>query len=98
MPRCSLASTTAVGQSISIFTAGRASSGRSWLRLPGQFFDIIPYLVTIMVLAGVVGRSIPPAADGQPYQREGDELTREEGATALPRGLIWRRVAVRSGA
>ena len=36
----------------------------------GQFFDALPYLVTIIVLAGVVGRSIPPAADGQPYERE----------------------------
>ena len=39
-------------------------------QLPGQFFDALPYIVTIVVLAGVVGRSIPPAADGQPYERE----------------------------
>jgi simple sugar transport system permease protein len=38
--------------------------------LPGQLFDALPYLVTIVVLAGVIGRSIPPAADGQPYERE----------------------------
>jgi simple sugar transport system permease protein len=38
--------------------------------IPPQFFAALPYLVTIIVLAGVVGRSIPPAADGQPYQRE----------------------------
>jgi general nucleoside transport system permease protein len=38
--------------------------------IPGQFYDALPYLVTIVVLAGVVGRSIAPAADGQPYQRE----------------------------
>jgi simple sugar transport system permease protein len=38
--------------------------------LPGQFFDALPYLITIVILAGLVGRSIPPAADGQPYERE----------------------------
>ena len=38
--------------------------------LPGQFFDALPYLVTIVVLAGLIGRSTPPAADGIPYQRE----------------------------
>lgn len=38
--------------------------------IPEQFFGALPYIVTIIVLAGVVGRSIPPAADGQPYERE----------------------------
>ncbi len=39
--------------------------------VPQQVFSALPYIVTIIVLAGVVGRSIPPAADGQPYEREG---------------------------
>jgi simple sugar transport system permease protein len=38
--------------------------------VPEQVFSALPYLVTIVVLAGVVGRSVPPAADGQPYERE----------------------------
>ena len=38
--------------------------------LPAQTYDALPYLVTIVVLAGLVGRSTPPAADGQPYERE----------------------------
>ena len=44
--------------------------GDTMLSIPGQFYDALPYLVTIVVLAGFVGRSIPPAADGQPYERE----------------------------
>jgi len=38
--------------------------------VPSQFYGALPYLITIIVLAGVVGRSIPPAAVGQPYERE----------------------------
>jgi simple sugar transport system permease protein len=38
--------------------------------VPSQVFSALPYLVTIIVLAGVVGRSLPPAAVGKPYQRE----------------------------
>jgi ABC-type uncharacterized transport system permease subunit len=39
-------------------------------QVPAQVFGMIPYLVTIVVLAGVVGRAIPPAADGRPYDKE----------------------------
>lgn len=35
-----------------------------------NFFTGLPYLLTIIVLAGVVGRSTPPAADGRPYEKE----------------------------
>jgi ABC-type uncharacterized transport system permease subunit len=38
--------------------------------IPAQFYQALPYIVTIIVLAGVVGRSTPPAADGVPYERE----------------------------
>ena len=38
--------------------------------LPNQVFSALPYIVTIVVLAGLIGRSTPPAADGRPYERE----------------------------
>lgn len=33
--------------------------------IPSQFIEMIPYLLTIIALAGVVGRAIPPAALGR---------------------------------
>ena len=63
------ASSAAIGQSIEI-APPPGDLGLMLDQLPGQFFDALPYLVTIVVLAGVVGKSIPPAADGQPYERE----------------------------
>ena len=38
--------------------------------IPSEFLSMAPYLVTIIVVAGVVGRSRPPAADGKPYIKE----------------------------
>ncbi len=38
--------------------------------VPPQFFDMIPYLLTMIVLASAVGRATPPAADGIPYSKE----------------------------
>ena len=38
--------------------------------IPTQFMRMAPYIITMIVLAGVVGRSEPPAAAGQPYEKQ----------------------------
>ncbi|WP_067509824.1 ABC transporter permease [Actinoplanes sp. TFC3] len=35
--------------------------------VPNQFLNMLPYLATIVAVAGLVGRVRAPAADGQPY-------------------------------
>ncbi|WP_460801769.1 ABC transporter permease [Microbacterium sp. GXF6406] len=35
--------------------------------VPSQFMLMLPYIVTIFAVAGLVGRSRPPAASGEPY-------------------------------
>ncbi len=37
------------------------------LPIPYQFLGMLPYLVTMLTLAGVVGKALPPAAVGKPY-------------------------------
>jgi len=37
--------------------------------IPSEFWQSLPYVVTIVVVAGAIGRAIPPAADGLPYER-----------------------------
>jgi ABC-type uncharacterized transport system permease subunit len=38
--------------------------------IPVQFIQIIPYLLTLVVLAGFIGRATPPRAIGVPYVKE----------------------------
>lgn len=38
--------------------------------IPSDFLLMAPYLATMVVLAGVIGRAIPPAADGKPYEKQ----------------------------
>jgi simple sugar transport system permease protein len=55
---------------------GLASAAQTQLQfggridIPHQFIGMLPYLLTIIVLAGFVGKSRPPAADGIPYEKE----------------------------
>lgn len=36
----------------------------------GQLLDALPYILTVVILAGFVGKAVPPRAGGQPYVKE----------------------------
>ncbi|MGZ9811985.1 ABC transporter permease [Pseudoroseicyclus sp. H15] len=40
------------------------------LRVQGQLLSALPYIMTVVILAGFVGKAIPPRAGGQPYVKE----------------------------
>jgi simple sugar transport system permease protein len=65
-----------VGTALQTYTAGLQSAAvstgsGSWLTfIPSQAYQAIPYLLTVIILAGFGGRATPPAADGQPYEKQ----------------------------
>lgn len=40
------------------------------VQIPQQFVNMLPYVLTILVLAFASGKVRPPAAEGQPYEKE----------------------------
>ncbi|MEO0389463.1 MAG: ABC transporter permease [Pseudomonadota bacterium] len=40
------------------------------MRVQGQLLSALPYIMTVIILAGFVGKAIPPRAGGEPYVKE----------------------------
>jgi len=40
------------------------------IAIPSEFLAMAPYLATIVLVAGIIGRARPPAADGKPYIKD----------------------------
>jgi simple sugar transport system permease protein len=47
----------------------RLENVESWAQY-GTLFQALPYLLTLIAVAGIIGRSIPPAAIGRPYEKQ----------------------------
>ena len=57
-----------LGIALQIRTASLTSTDSALALIPPQLYQAIPYLLTIVVLAGFGGKATPPAASGQPYE------------------------------
>jgi general nucleoside transport system permease protein len=40
------------------------------VEIPVQFINMLPYVMTVVLLAGFIGKSIPPRASGMPYTKD----------------------------
>ena len=40
------------------------------ITVPSMFMNALPYILTVIILAGFVGRAVPPRAGGEPYVKE----------------------------
>jgi simple sugar transport system permease protein len=54
-------------QASGTFLQGKALLG---VQIPVQFINMLPYVMTVILLAGFIGKSIPPKASGLPYTKD----------------------------
>jgi simple sugar transport system permease protein len=52
------------------FSSALASSLQTYSTSVSTLFEALPYALTLVAVAGVIGRSIPPAAVGRPYVKQ----------------------------
>jgi general nucleoside transport system permease protein len=51
---------------------GNTMQGKAFfgIELPVQVFNMLPYVMTVVLLAGFIGKSVPPRASGLPYIKD----------------------------
>jgi simple sugar transport system permease protein len=61
----------AVGASLLFACADALGARFQYLgvHVPPQILSMLPYVLTIVVVAGAVGRAVAPAAVGRPYRK-----------------------------
>ena len=52
------------------FSSALARSMQEYSTSIATLFEALPYVLTLIAVAGVIGRSIPPAAVGRPYKKQ----------------------------
>jgi general nucleoside transport system permease protein len=52
------------------FSSALALKLQVYSQSAGTLFQILPYLLTLIAVAGVIGRTVAPAADGKPYAKQ----------------------------
>jgi general nucleoside transport system permease protein len=54
-------------QAVGNFAQGASFGG---VQVPVQFINMLPYVLTVVLLAGFIGKSVPPKASGIPYIKD----------------------------
>jgi ABC-type uncharacterized transport system permease subunit len=52
------------------FSSALAQRLQDYSQSAGVLFNALPYVLTLIAVAGVIGRAIPPAAVGRPYKKQ----------------------------
>jgi ABC-type uncharacterized transport system permease subunit len=52
------------------FSSALALKLQVYSQSAGTLFNVLPYVLTLIAVAGVIGRTVAPAADGKPYSKQ----------------------------
>jgi ABC-type uncharacterized transport system permease subunit len=52
------------------FSSALAQRLQDYSQSAGVLFNALPYVLTLIAVAGIIGRAVPPAAVGRPYKKQ----------------------------